>query len=97
MTCSLTLSIFMLFKVIERRFACLFHACIVHVLRYRQVWDELNPSISDYVAVEVGPSIQPSAAIVALGSVICFTSPLVSADGLVLLYTTLSVGIQSCY
>jgi len=41
----------------------------------------LNPSISDYVAVEVGPSIEPSAAVVVLGSVICFTSPLMTADG----------------
>jgi len=38
-------------------------------------------AIADYVGVEVGHAIQPSSAVVTLGSVICFACPLTSAEG----------------
>jgi len=46
-----------------------------------KVWDKINPSIVDYVGIPVNTAVYPADLVVALGSVICFTSPLVSTEG----------------
>lgn len=47
-----------------------------------QVWEDTTTAVADYVGIEVGYAIQPASATVVLGSVICFSCPYVSAEGI---------------
>ncbi|RUS71401.1 hypothetical protein EGW08_020832, partial [Elysia chlorotica] len=46
-----------------------------------KVWDKQKPSMSDYVNIPVGYAISPAQASVTLGSIVCFTSPILTESG----------------
>ena len=46
-----------------------------------QVWDKKKPTMSDYVNIPVGYAISPAQASVTLGSVVCFSSPILTESG----------------
>ncbi|XP_076471495.1 nuclear pore membrane glycoprotein 210-like [Babylonia areolata] len=46
-----------------------------------KVWDKRNPWVADYISIPVQPAITPPHAVLALGSVLCFSSPLVTDKG----------------
>lgn len=46
------------------------------------VWDERHPGMADYIAVPVEHAIEPGlSAPLAVGDVVCFSTPLVSQEG----------------
>ncbi|XP_059163994.1 nuclear pore membrane glycoprotein 210-like [Physella acuta] len=47
-----------------------------------KVWDKHKPSTADYVNIPVGHAVSPAQVSVTLGSIICFTSPLITESGL---------------
>ncbi|ELU01491.1 hypothetical protein CAPTEDRAFT_222865 [Capitella teleta] len=46
-----------------------------------KVWDRQNPQTRDFVSISVGEAILPDQAVVTLGAVLCFSSPLVTPAG----------------
>ena len=46
-----------------------------------KVWDKTKPAMSDYVNIPVGYAISPAQATVTLGSVVCFSSPILTETG----------------
>lgn len=54
------------------------------------VQDERHPGVADYIPVPVEPAIKPDLSKpVAVGDVICFSSPLVNQEGLYALFCSL--------
>lgn len=45
------------------------------------MWDRQNPQTRDFVSISVGEAILPDQAVVTLGAVLCFSSPLVTPAG----------------
>ncbi|BFZ03901.1 hypothetical protein BsWGS_06940 [Bradybaena similaris] len=46
-----------------------------------KVWDKNRPMVTDYVSIPVASAIEPSQVSVTLGSIICFSSPIVAEKG----------------
>ena len=46
-----------------------------------KVWDRRNPWLADYISVPVAPGLSPASPVVALGSTVCFSTPLVNSNG----------------
>ncbi|KAL8601945.1 hypothetical protein ACOMHN_008437 [Nucella lapillus] len=46
-----------------------------------KVWDRRNPWVADYISIPVQPAISPAHAVLALGSVMCFSTPLITDKG----------------
>ena len=45
------------------------------------MWDQQNPQMADYVSIDVGGGIEPDHALVAVGGVIRYSSPIISRSG----------------
>jgi hypothetical protein len=46
-----------------------------------KVWDKKNPWMADYIPVPVAPALSPATPTLALGSTVCFSTPLVTDKG----------------
>ncbi|CAG5123932.1 unnamed protein product, partial [Candidula unifasciata] len=46
-----------------------------------KVWDQHRPTVTDYVSIPVASAIEPSQTTITLGSVICFSSPIMAEKG----------------
>ncbi|XP_070200007.1 nuclear pore membrane glycoprotein 210-like [Littorina saxatilis] len=46
-----------------------------------KVWDKRNPWVADYISIPVSPAITPAHAVLALGSTMCFNTPIVTTRG----------------
>ncbi|KAK7447124.1 hypothetical protein BaRGS_00040214 [Batillaria attramentaria] len=46
-----------------------------------KVWDKRNPWVADYISIPVLPAIEPAQAVLTLGTVMCFSTPLVTQKG----------------